>query len=257
MTKISIGGKLYSKNYELFEIFGKVYDFIEVLIEPDFNINALVDAVSLAKKPITIHSAHQHFGFNPGNTKKFQITKKLLDNAILAAEKFNSPTIIVHPGFEEDTISSQQLKNNTIEFFKNCFDKRLVIENCPYYKTFELTKYSLSTPKDFSDIKKAVPLKLALDFSHAISSANCQAKPPVSFIEEFIKLKPCLFHLSGIEMDSQKDSHNHLFLVKNKFEYLNLIKDIQNIPPITLETKYSSPIEYHQKDIEILRKLLN
>jgi endonuclease IV len=122
LVNVLIGGKLYSKNYELFEPFGKIYDFIEVLIEPDFNINALVDAVSLAKKPITIHCAHQYFGFNPGNPKKFQLSKKLLDNAIVAAEKFNSLSVVVHPGFEEDGILLKDVKMSTIEFFKKCFD---------------------------------------------------------------------------------------------------------------------------------------
>ncbi len=256
LINFSIGGKLYSKNYEFFEEFGRIYDFIEVLIEPDVNLNALFEAVSLSKKPIRIHAAHQYFGFNPANPKKFEVSKKILEKAILAAEKFNCASIVVHPGFEEEGISLEKAKRNTIEFFRLYFDKRLAIENCPYYRVFESTRYSLSSPNDFKEIKKAVPINLTLDFSHAISTANCLSQEPLEFIKEFIGFKPALCHLSGIEMDSKKDAHLHLFEVENKFEYIALIKSLANLPPITLETKYRSPIEYHKRDVEILRALL-
>ena len=251
-----IGGKLYSKNYDFFEKFGIIYDFVEVLIEPDTNLNALFDAVSLSKKPIRIHAAHQYFGFNPANPKKFELSKKILEKAIVTAEKFNSPTIVVHPGFEEEGISLETAKGNTIEFFRVYFDKRLAIENCPYYRVFELTRYSLSSPNDLMELKRAVPINFTLDFSHAISSANCLSKEPIDFIKRFIDFKPAICHLSGIEIDSKRDAHLHLFEVKNKFEYISLAKNLKPAPPITLETKYRSPIEYHKKDVEMLRGML-
>jgi hypothetical protein len=69
---------------------------------------------------------------------------------------------------------------------------------------------------------------LALDFSHAISSSNCEHASQLDFIKEFIKFKPMLCHLS-----------------------------LTPLPLITLETIYSSPMDYHKKDIEILRKLFS
>ena len=74
-----------------------------------------------------------------------------------------------------------------------------------------------------------------LDFGHAICAANSLKQEPYSYIENFLKLKPQMFHLTDVsDMTSPYDAHPHLG--EGQLDIKRILKYIPNNKHITLET---------------------
>ena len=90
---MKLGLKIRTNHLERLDEYKEVFDFFEIFVEPEAELQQLENL----NKEITIHAAHHEFGFNSGDSKKYELNKKILDQAIQAAEIVKAQWIIVHP----------------------------------------------------------------------------------------------------------------------------------------------------------------
>ena len=223
---MKLGLKIRTNHLERLDEYKEVFDFFEIFVEPEAELQQLENL----NKEITIHAAHHEFGFNSGDSKKYELNKKILDQAIQAAEIVKAQWIIVHPGY----IVDDDYEKTMISFFQENFDKRLLLENCPYLDYSENNeRYLFSTPGEVKRLLDKIGLGLCLDFGHAVCAANVLKEDSRKMIKEFFDLKPEYFHLTGIAMDAVTNDHEyHLDEVENDFEFLKRIGKSQ---PLVLE----------------------
>ena len=245
---MKLGLKIRENSLNLINKYKNFFDFYEIYINPNFNLELL----KKLKCKITIHAAHFEDGFDPSNINKYKLNLKILLKAIEAANIVRSPWIIVHPGH----LFSDKSKKNMLEFFDKNWDNRIIFENCPAIDfTENKRKYLFSSPKEMRLLLKRYNAQFVLDFGHAICTANVLKNNPITIINNFLKLNPICFHLSGIDIDSKIDTHKNLFEVKNDF---NFIKKIKKSQYVTLET-YKSDLHkksFQLKNINLIKSII-
>ncbi len=209
-----IGLKIRKDNLDLIDEYDDLFDFFEIYIDPGFPLKKLSE---YSHKNITIHAAHFADGFDPSNPDLREVSKSIIDLAVKAADITGSPWIIVHPGHDLSTAS----KRNMINFFNKNWDDRIIFENCPAIDfTEDGLRYLFSLPDEMKFLIKKFNTGFVLDFGHAICTANTLKLDVNSLIKEFLELNPRCFHVSGISLNSNKDTHLHLFETDNKMLYL-------------------------------------
>lgn len=243
------GLKIRKNNLESINIFGNIFDFTEIYIDLKFPLDKLKKYFG---KNITIHAAHYEDGFDPSNKDSFELNKNILELAAKAADIVDSPWIIVHPGHN---LSSNSQKN-MFEFFDKYWDSRIIFENCPAIDNAENgLKYLFSLPNDLKNLLHRYRAGTILDFGHAICTANTLNLKVDQLINEFYELKPVTFHISGIELNADTDSHLHLFEVENNMEYL---RKIPNNKLVTFEVPNEGVKDKNKllKDIEVFNAVV-
>jgi len=181
------------------------------------------------------------------------LCNQIIEIAKKAADIVQSPWIIVHPGHN----LSEKSKENMLDFFDQINDKRIIFENCPAIDNTENgLKYLFSLPGEMKELMERHQAGFVLDFGHAICTANTLGLDVDDVINGFLELKPTCFHISGIELDSNSDTHLHLYEVGNEMDYL---KEIGKEKSVTFETpaKDLRNKEAQQKDIELFNKITN
>lgn len=252
---MKIGLKLYPDKLCLIEKFNNMFDFFEIMVTPDLDLDLLHKARETGKM-ITIHAPHHDFGFDPGDRNLAEQNTALLQKAIKAAEIVDSPWIIVHSGLYT-VEKKEECMQSMADFFRFFDDPRIIIENCPSPDmNFNGDLYLISTPKDAREfLSRFEHIGLLLDFGHAICTANLLEKNPYPFIEEFMALKPRAFHLSGIDIASNRDEHKHLFEVDNDFCFLKKLSDEAFVTFETSMDHITDP-SVHIKNINLLKPVL-
>ncbi len=243
---MKIGLKIFPEDLHFIEKFSDIFDYFELFAEPNTNIAELKNYNSIA----AIHAAHFRYGFNLGDVKKEALNEKLLNKAIAAADATNAKFIVVHPGHDNGKDSEEVM----LKFLEKNFDKRLLFENCPaidYYYTPSGHRYLFSTPQEMKSLLKKFNAGMCLDFSHAICTANILKKNREEVINDFLKLKPKYFHLSGMDIDAKADGHKDLYEVNNDFSFLKHVGKRM----LTFETSYKTreSREAHLKNIKIVK----
>lgn len=243
---MKIGLKLYPDKMHIIEKFRELFDYFEMLVTPELDLNILKNLST----EITLHAAHLIFGFNMADPAKTEHNHKLLSKAVEAADIVDAKWIVVHPGWDVGAGSEKTI----LDFLKDNFDKRFIFENVPIRADPKENKYLFSTPDTMARLLKIFNAKMLLDFSHAIVTANTLGLDPYQVIKDFEKLNPRSYHISGEEMYADNDNHKNLFDVSNDFRFL---KWIDHTKYITLETDHTTyeDKEAHLKNIEIIRSL--
>ena len=233
------GLKIWKDNLSLINEHKNIYDFFEVYVDSHFPIKELR---KFPNAKITIHAAHNHHGFDPSKKSKHEQCKQLINLAIKAADIVNAPWIIVHPGIYWDKDS----RSNIFNFFDNNWDDRIIFENCIVVdRNDNDVNYLFSTPEDMKTLLSRYNARMVLDFGHAICSANILKVKPEKFIYGFLKLNPKCFHVSGIEMNAESDTHLNLLAVSSKMKYL---KKVDKSKYFTFETDCRY---FNNKEIQI------
>jgi len=241
---MKIGLKLFPQNLNLIDKYGDLFDFFEVFIIPEFDINKL----KKIDREITIHATHSGFGVDLGNFEKYNLNKQMLDKAKKAADIVNSKYIVVHPGINKNEDSESIM----FDFLRDNFDNRFIFENC----IINEKKNSLfSTPNKMGKLLEKFNTGMCLDFEHAIVSANNLGKDAEKFIKDFLKLNPQYFHVCGASIDAKEGRHKHLFEVEDDYEYLRWIPKNKYI---CLETRHhiTKKRECQVKDLELVRSII-
>lgn len=206
-----------------------VFDYIELYVVPD-----TLETIEKWKKlniPFIIHCPHFAHGFNLAKKEKKESNRKIFDEVQKFTDELNASNIVIHGGIDgciEETAS--QLANYN--------EPRALIENKPYVALPNRMGGEFCRGYNIDEIKlvmNASKCGFCLDFGHAICAANSLKIEPYSYINDFIKLSPTMYHLTDIEdIASVYDSHPHIGTGQLDVKrILNLIPKKKNI---TVET---------------------
>ena len=205
------GLKLWSINTDKYfdeavRLYNKgIYDYIELYVVPD-SLDNLLKWKTL-EIPFIIHCPHFAHGFNLAKREKQESNRKIFSEVQKYADELNAPYIVVHGGIDGDireTAVQMTLLN----------EPRALIENKPYVAIPNRMGGEFCRGYNVDEIKTVIESAncgFCLDFGHAICAANSIKQPVYSYIEQFLKLNPDMYHLTDIEdITSPYDSHPHL-----------------------------------------------
>lgn len=206
--KYKLGLKLWSLNTDAyFEEAKRLYeesrfDYVELYIIPE-SVDTLRRWKTL-NVPFTIHAPHYAHGVNLARDEFEPTNRKVYHEVKEFADELGADYIIFHGG-NRGTIDS------TIRQLTSFEESRAIIENKPYHTLKDKLLCVGITPQQIERIKREVGCEFCLDFGHALCSANSQDLEPYAYIEEFSKLSPVMYHVSGVEsLDSRVDTHLNL-----------------------------------------------
>ena len=238
---MKVGIKIYSDQigYDYLPKITEYCDFIEILPLPDDNSYKRFRDFDI---PFRIHAPHQGQGADPGDKAAVERTKKCMKAAIEAADFFDSPTIVVHPGTYKGVGSAER----AIEFLQQYKDKRFIIENLPAecYLKGELGHLA-DDIKPFLDRLKC---GMCFDFGHATLTEHVKAIGYKKIVEDFMKLKPKYFHMTG---GSLKEFIDHKSLFYGDFDIAFFRKCLPKDAVVVLETPHDA--EMQKKEIHFVR----
>jgi deoxyribonuclease-4 len=245
MKKIKYGLKLWSTNSNLLEkakelVERQIFQYIELTPIPNTEITPFLDY----NLPYIIHITTERYGVNIADKKKKPFNLREINNCIEWADKLDAKYLILHPGFDRI--------ENTIEFLSDIYDRRFLIENMP--------KVGLNgenmigyTPEQIKNLI-ANKFGLCLDLNHAIKAAVSSGKPYKEFIEEFLMLKPMMFHIADGKQNIEKDEHFDIGEGDYDFEFLMGCIKRNKFKHVTLETPRNNPNSFAE-DLKNLERL--
>jgi sugar phosphate isomerase/epimerase len=217
--------------FEIMAIRGKDYSFLK-----DFFL------------PIVIHAEHQRFEVNPADSTKHEQNLKSITFAIELANLVNAKKIIVHPGVIEKGNKNCSLKNS-INFFKEINDDRILIENLPKKEegilkgnslcgTFwSARRFLIKTGKGF-----------CFDINHSLIGIK-NFKGNYKFIKKYLKLKPSHYHIGGQKINP---SDTHLYFKDSELDLKKILNYFPEDAEITLETGTDEKLI--EEDLKIIKK---
>lgn len=178
-----------------------VIDYVELYVEPQITVYQLKlwRKVPFIKIVHATHGEKSEFSLPYFDMTLFIINSRLLNQ--------NIDYIVYHPFLIGD--------------FKTQ-DKMCILENMPYWILGEESGYAL--PQD-------MPRKFCFDFSHAWVTAEFLHQNPKELIRQFIKQKPCHFHL----IDTNENS-DHLTLGTGIMDLDFIAELIPEKATVTIET---------------------
>ena len=224
-----LGLKLWSSNTSLLDKVNYLYQnniitYLELYIVPE-SYEASVKIWKKAKLPIIIHAPNESI-LSIGITDKFAKNMHIFSVVQKFADDLNPSKIIVHPDTGELQINIENLHKFN--------DFRICLENMPYFSLHNEGTLNGSNFLDLEKILSSTGYNFCLDLGHAIIAANNLKIDYMSFIHQFMKLKPTMFHLNDGRLNSTRDSHLHFG--DGDFPIQKILKMIPPSSQITLET---------------------
>ena len=219
-------------------------DFIETLVMDKEDYSHMKDY----GLPITIHCMHNRFGVNMANPMKLKQNMKAIDLAIKTADMLNSNVIVIHPGYYENHSCNVE---TSIELLKGYSDKRIVIENMPFFikKDSEIFNFGKSID-EMKPILDQTKKGFCLDFGHAPAAAYGLKKEYMNFVKDLIKLRPDYFHMSDSLVKVAVDEHIHLG--EGELDLIGFKKLLPRNAQVALETPMD--VDGRVKDIAFMRE---
>lgn len=224
---VNIAKELYDKN---------IYDYIELYAIPE-SLDKYIHLWQALDIPYIIHAPHFVHGINFSVKDKLQENIKLAYEALKYADYLNAEKVIFHPGINGDyreTARQLQLIN----------DERILIENKPYHVAIQQKESSLNnicvgySPEQIEYIMQKGQVGLCLDIGHGICAANSLQIDYISFLQDFINLKPKMYHISDGEAKGTIDKHYNIN--KGSFDFQKIFSIIPKGSTISIETEKTS-----------------
>lgn len=236
-----IGLKLWSSNLHYAEEAKKLYDkkifdYIELSAIPNTFKNT-ADVWKSLNIPYIIHAPHFMQGLNFSNKEKESHNMLLAMEAFDFADKLNAKYIIFHPGIGGDF-------KETARQIKKLNDKRIIIENKPYnVAVYEkgLTENDICvgySPQQIKYIAETANIGVCLDIGHCFCAANSIGKDKYEMLNEFLSLKPKMFHISDGDINSPTDKH--YLIGHGSYDFQKIFSLLPKDITITLETEKPS-----------------
>lgn len=225
-----------------------IYQYIELYTVP----NSYKDFIGLWKYldiPYIIHAPHSLGGLNISKKEKRKENLKIIEEVIKFADNLKAKIVIFHPGIDGDI-------NETILQINNIKDKRIIIENKPYFGLADNLICIGNSPSEIQFIMNNTNAGFCLDIGHAICSANTQKLEALNYLNEFINLKPDLYHLTDGNYNGFYDEHKNIG--DGDFPIKKLLSLLPSNSFITIETikKSKDNLDDFCHDIENLKKLI-
>jgi deoxyribonuclease-4 len=244
---INIGLKLWSTNSNYIEEAKRLYSsgtysYIELYVIPNSLNN--VSIWKNFKIPFIIHASHFKDGVNLAK-KECKIKNMLAaKEAIEFANILNAKYIIFHPGIAGDI-------KETVEQLNEINDKRILIENKPYFIEMNNSICNGATIEEIDYVLKSTNVGFCLDLGHAICAANAIKANAIEYIQQFLKFKPKMFHLVDNKFDSVYDKHYHIG--NENYPIKKIIELLPKESLITLETYKNSNENLDDFSADVLR----
>ena len=247
-----LGLKLWSSNIDLAAVARRacddgVFDYIELYVVP--KTESLIPAWRDACPSLIIHCPHMSHGFNLASSELRASNKTLFSEEQLFADKLAADTIIVHSG------NGGPLEE-PIAQFRGLSDPRVCVENKPRIGLNGAICLG-TTPEEIRIIMSEGQVHgFALDFSHAVCTANSLNLDLSAFLRDFLKLNPRIFHFNDGNREMVHDAH--LNLGRGSFDLPALLRFIPAGVRVSLETPRATGggLEDFLKDREALVALL-
>lgn len=249
MSKIKYGIKLRTSEIKLMSSAVKlidrgIFDYVEMLINPmQLDIAALLEF----NVEYVVHAPHETYGVDIGSLEKRDFTLKMIDFSLKCADKLNSNLVILHAG----TDSAENAK----KLLSDYDDSRIVLENMPRVgiNGEACLGYSAEAMKALTGSK----LGTCLDFGHAIKASISLKIDYKEIVQEFLKIKPKIFHISDGNFNTEKDEHLNIGAGVYDFKYFRNCIFNDSLKLATLETPRRNDLSLEEdiKNIETLRQL--
>ncbi|MDR2999717.1 MAG: sugar phosphate isomerase/epimerase [Fibromonadaceae bacterium] len=211
--------------YDLWE--KKVFQYIEILAVPNSYKNT-IDFWKQFKIPFIIHAPHLGHGMNPSIREKEIENKEKIKETIEFANALNAEYMIFHPGALGNI-------NETVRQYSPFVDSRFLIENKPFI-ALDYSHCLGSKPEEIKFLMEKLGIGFCFDFGHAVCTANSLKKEPMELIEEFLALKPQMYHLTDGIFTNEKDEH--LRYGKGSFPLADFLKLIPQGAKVTNEARH-------------------
>jgi len=249
-----IGLKLWStnKNYvkEAERLFDQGYcQYIELFAVPNTYDDYAVNWKNV-NVPFVIHAAHStNGGLNLSNPEMFKLNMALTLEAQKYADLLCSEFVIFHSGINGN-IAETSRQINLIN------DSRFVIENKPYFGLVGDNRCVCvgCLPEEILYLKNNCNIKFCLDIGHAVYAANALKKDKINFIDEFIELRPVMYHLSDGNWLGVNDDHEKLG--NGSFRFDQILRLLSKGSIVTIETKHihKDSLDDFMKEVLFLRE---
>lgn len=236
---MDLGLKLWSINTDYYlkeavKLYDKgIYDYIELYVVPE-SIETLAEWIKL-KIPFIIHNSHFAQGFNLAKREKAQRNREIYEQTKRFADALEAKYIIFHGGIDGSI-------EETARQLSSFNERRAIIENKPFIALPNRMGGEFCRGYNTEEIKFVIDeakCGFCFDFGHAICAANSLKKDVYEYCEEFLKLKPNMFHLTDInDITSPYDSHPHLGT--GQLDLSKIRKMLSDNSIITLETNKNS-----------------
>jgi sugar phosphate isomerase/epimerase len=252
--KLNIGLKLYSTDTSLIDNALRIqeegfYDYIELYIIPGSYKQAISDWM-LFNVPFIIHAPHSFHGINLAQANMWKANQRNFKEAQLFADSLGADIIIVHGGNNGSLVE-------TLRQIVLLDEKRIALENKPKFGLKNEVCIGWSPSEFRQAVDAGFPNAFVLDFVHAICAANSLDVDVMVIINEFMKFKPRIFHLSDGDNSSEKDIH--LNLGKGSLDLAGFLSFVPEGALLTIETPRnpSNGLEDFVNDICFLRNILS
>lgn len=237
----------------------RVFDYLELYIVPGSQSTlplwkALQDELTL---PFAIHAPHSAHGVNLADAAKRESNAKAFDEVRLFADQLDAKHIIVHGGAypHPSGVSPENAIEELVFQLKTLNAARILVENKPFLPIGDApVRLVGSTPAEIRRVIAAVKCGFCLDIGHAVASANAHAADWRAWLVDFLSLRPAMFHLSDIHVDSKIDQHLHFGT--GTLPLANVVSMIPRNANVSIETKRDSADNLNDfaKDAECLRR---
>ena len=227
----------------------KHFDYIELYIIPN-KIDTLKKWATL-DIPFIIHAPHSAHNFNLADTNLKESNKNIYKEVKEFADTLKAKYIIFHGGCDGNI-------EETAKQLKNLNEERAIIENKPFIplpNKWGYTKCRGYNKKEIEHVMSISGCGFCLDFGHAICAANSLGIDYWNYIDNFLELKPNMFHLSDIkDLSSEIDSHPNLG--NGLLDIKKVLSKISNDAMITVETNKNNKenLDGFVSDVQFLLK---
>jgi deoxyribonuclease-4 len=248
---MQIGLKLGTKNIQYTEDINSFYEqgyfhYIELFAVPG-TFDVTINYWQQFSIPVVIHAPHSAAGMNLALREEHKNNEKKLQETFQFANTLNAEYIIFHAGVNGAI-------DETIGQLSSFVDARCLIENKPL-KGLNNEKCIGATSDEVSCIMNELKIGFCLDFGHAICTANSLKEDSLSFINNFLQLKPTMYHLTDGDYISEYDSHLHYG--QGTFPIKKLLGLVPENKKLTNEAKHNSDANLNdfRDDIFYVRNL--
>lgn len=229
----------------------EIYDYIELYAVPE-SFNEYASLWKGLNIPYIIHAPHFLHGLNFSNYEQEKENIRLAYDALKYADFLHAEKVIFHPGIKGDYKESVR-QINLIN------DERMLIENKPMnvaVKNKYLSDDDICVGYNYEQISyilKNTNVSFCLDIGHATCAANSIGIDYRKQLEDFIKLKPYMYHISDGDITSSIDKHYHIG--SGSYDFKTIFSLIPDDAVISIETEKNSKdnLDDFIEDVKILK----
>ncbi|HIJ84141.1 MAG TPA: hypothetical protein HPQ00_08035 [Magnetococcales bacterium] len=235
-NSVCLGLKIWTSNKPLISEVRRLYDseiirYVELYIVPgtekEYGYDWQIHGV-----PKVLHAPHFGAGFNLSLKEKESSNRRMWNEVMRYADRFDPEGLIVHLGTSGNL--SESVRQLGAFATPPC---PLWIENKPCLST-DGSRCVGVTPDDILEAKSLLGSGFCLDFSHALCYSAYAQLDHHRVLENFLELNPQIYHLCDGFMGSIRDQHLHLG--EGDYNLPSLVNLLPDNAMVSLETPKKS-----------------